>query len=115
MAELRGLGAINAELQQMGVRLVAISIDTPEESAGVVAKQKLPFSILSDREHKTISEYGLVHGHGGGERDIAIPATIIVDRDGKIVWRHIAARVTDRPEASEVLRAARSSLGSSSR
>lgn len=108
IAELRGLGAVNSELQKMGVRLAAISVDPPDKSRGVVESQKLPYPILADTTHSTIAAYGLVHkdGYGSGN-DIAIPATIIVDRDGKIVWRDIAPAVNIRPSPEQVLDAAR--------
>lgn len=106
MAELRGLGAINDGLQQAGVRVLAVSVDTPAESARVVKRNELPFPILSDAEHRVIRDYGLVHRGGGpGGGDIAIPAHVLVDHDGTILWRRISHRIQDRPSPDEVLAA----------
>lgn len=108
MAELRGLGAIQAELQKMGVRMIAVSVDSPAESAKVISRNKLPFPILSDANRTVIREYGLVHTGGGpGASEIAIPANILVDHDGKILWRHIATKVQDRADPDDLVAAVR--------
>ncbi|MFN0136280.1 MAG: peroxiredoxin family protein, partial [Phycisphaerae bacterium] len=74
MAELRGIGAINAELQKLGVRLAGIAVDPPEKARGVVESQKLPFPILADTTRATLVAYDLVHkgAYPGGE-DGAVP------------------------------------------
>jgi thioredoxin-dependent peroxiredoxin len=104
VSELGELGAVNAEMKKRGGELFAISVDPPEASRRLVEKKELPFPILSDTERKVIQSYGLVHPHGGmhGE-DIAIPAQILVGRDGKILNRHISARVTDRLDPDDVV------------
>jgi len=51
-----------------------------------------------------IRRYGLLHQNGspfGG--DIAVPAQVLVDRDGTILWRRKAHRITDRPTPDQVL------------
>ncbi len=104
MAELRGLGAINDQLAQQGVRLIALSVDAPKDSKRVVEKNKLPFPILADEQREVLRSYGLVHAKGGpGGSDVAIPADILIDRDGKILWKHVSAKVTDRPYTEELL------------
>ena len=108
-AELRGLGAINDELNKEHVRLVALSVDPPKESKKVVEADRLPFSILSDENFDVVRQYGLVHPHGGPNGiDTTIPAHILIDRDGTILWKHISTRVPDRPDPDQVLEAVRS-------
>ena len=104
LSELVELGPVAAELKRRGGQLLAISVDPPEESRRVVEGRKLPFRILSDSDRKVIQSYGLVHARGGvhGE-DIAIPAQILIGRDGKIVNRHISARVQDRLDPDSAL------------
>lgn len=109
MSELRGLGAIHRQLAGAGVQLVAVWVDPPEKSRQAIAQHDLPFSILSDTEAKVIRQYGLLHADGspfGG--DIAVPAQVLIDQDGAIIWRRMANRITDRPDPEQVLAAARS-------
>lgn len=105
VAELVGLREVADEMKRRGGRMVAISVDRPEESAEVVKRQHLPFSILADTDRTVITEYGLVH-HGGGPKhdDIAIPAHMLIERGGRIAWRHAARRFQDRPYPATVLR-----------
>lgn len=50
--------------------------------------------------------YGLLHEAGGPDgEDIAVPAQILVARDGTIVWRHVARRVQDRAPLADTLAA----------
>jgi len=54
---------------------VAISIDDDRESAEIYAqKAKLPFPVLLDLRHEAADAYSVE----------AIPATFIVDKDGKV-------------------------------
>ena len=104
LSELVELGPVDAELKRHGGKLFAISVDTPDESRRIVEGRKLPFPILSDNQRKVIQSFGLVHPAGGPQgEDIAIPAQILIGRDGKIVSRHISARVQDRLDPDTVV------------
>lgn len=82
--------------------MLAISVDPPAKSREVVQRFHLEFPILSDAKREVIRAYGLVHAQGAlDESDIAIPAHILIGRDGRILWRHIARRVQDRPDPAE--------------
>lgn len=105
VSELRGLSEINDDVRRAGVRIVAVSVDSPQHSRQAVDRLGLTFPLLSDTEHKTIQDFGLVHHAGGpGGEDIAIPAQFLIDRDGRILWRRIAGRIQDRPDPRDVLR-----------
>lgn len=91
-------------MQRRGGRLIAVSVDKPEDSARVVEQKKLPFSILADVDRKVITAYGLVHKGGGPHHeDIAIPAHLLIARGGSIAWRHLPRRIQDRPYPATVL------------
>jgi peroxiredoxin len=47
-----------------------------------------------------IDAFGLRHVDGGMEGDIARPAVLVFDRDGRVVWRHLTDnwRVRVRPD-----------------
>jgi peroxiredoxin len=105
MAELRGLGEVQQALAERNGRVLAITVDDLEHCKAVHDEQRLAFAVLSDAERTTIRAYGLVHAWGHESRDIAIPAQLLVRRDGTIAWRHIASRITDRAYPSDTLAA----------
>ena len=86
--------------------MLAVSVDTPEQSRELVAADGLPFRILSDTTRSAIRRYGLLHEGGGpGGTDIAVPAQFLVRPDGSIAWRHVSRRIQDRAEPAETLAA----------
>jgi peroxiredoxin len=98
-------------MKKRGGTLMAVCSDSVKDCARVVEKAKFPFTILSDPKCETIRAYGLLHAKAGpGGADITIPAHALIDKSGKIVWRHAARLVTDRPDPDEVLQAIRSHL-----
>ena len=112
MAELRGFGAINDDLRKLGVRLLAISVDSRGKQQETALKHNLPYDLLSDEKGEAIRAYGVVHKGGGlkGE-DIAIPSYFLIGADGRVLWRRVAARVQDRPDPQTVLNAVSAALG----
>jgi peroxiredoxin len=97
---------VDPALRAKGGRLLAISVDPPELSSEVIEEDRLPFPIIADTDGAVIRTYGLMHAAGGlhGE-DIAIPAQLLVARDGTIVWRHVARRIQDRVHPEQTLAA----------
>ena len=88
--------------------MMAVSVDTPDQSRRVVTARGLNFPILADTDRKIITQYGLVHKGGGpGGSDVAIPAHVLIDRDGTIAWRRASRRVQDRPDPETDLTAIR--------
>ena len=82
--------------------MIAISVDSVEHNREVVEKLDLDYPILSDVDRKTITAYGLVHrGASIDGSDIARPATLIVDADGRVRWRNLTEnwRVRVKPDA----------------
>lgn len=112
MGELRGLGEVSAELQRQGGRLLAVAVDPPSDSRRVVKANRLDFAVLCDTDRKVIQTYNLVHKGGHAGSDIAKPAHILIDRDGRIVWRYESQRIQDRPHPAEVLKQVRALAGS---
>ena len=84
--------------------MVAISVDSAEESRRLTRTQGYTFPILSDPGAKTIRAYGVVHEGGGEEgRDIARPAEFLVDDTGTIRWVNLAESVLARLRPESVL------------
>lgn len=105
MVELRGLGAVQEELRRRGGTILAVAVDPPREALRVVEKNRLDFPVLCDVQRRVIRDYGLVHAGGAPDGgDIAVPAHMLIGRDGRIVWRRVSGRVQDRPVPEEVLK-----------
>ena len=90
--------------------LVAVSVDSPEQSRRVVDQNRLPFVILADTERHVVRDYGVLHPNGGPTGDIAIPAQVLVAPDGHLLWRHVATRIFDRLSPEQVLERVRDSV-----
>ena len=82
--------------------MLAVSVDPPAESKKVVEHNHLPFDILSDQGAKVVTQLGLLHHAPMGRGDISLPANFLIDKNGRIVWRHIADYVQNRPDPSGV-------------
>jgi peroxiredoxin len=104
MMQLRRFAEHKAEFDRLHAQIVAISVDDQEHARLVYDKQvQGKFPILSDAGAKVIREYGLLHPHGHFDDDIAIRATLVLDRDGIERWRYPATSVPDIPSPDEVL------------
>jgi peroxiredoxin len=89
------------DIQQLGVRPVAISVDTPEMSRDLCRRAGYTFTFLSDPKAEVIRRYDLLHsGAGVKGQDIARPAEFLVDSSGVIRWANLTEdyRVRARPD-----------------
>jgi peroxiredoxin len=93
-----------SEFVARGTRVVAISVDSPEESRKLCQTQGYTFPFLSDPRADTIRAYGVVHERGVEERhDIARPAEFLVDQMGTIRWVNLAENLLARLRPETVL------------
>jgi peroxiredoxin len=77
----------------------------------VIERNKLPFTILSDEERSVTKRLGLLHATGSPEgKDVPIPAHFLIDRQGRIIWEHVATKIPDRPDPEDVINIIRSKL-----
>lgn len=88
--------------------MVAISVDDTQTNAKLADKVGAKFPLLADPDLATIKAYGLEHEG----KDIALPATVIVDKDGVVQWIYVGDRPPDRPLLADVFRVLET-LGSS--
>jgi peroxiredoxin len=98
---LRGIEQHLSEIQGLGVRPVAISVDAPEESRDLRRKAGYTFTFLSDPRAEVVRRYDLLHpGAGVNGHDIARPAEFLLDSSGAIRWVNLTddIRVRARPE-----------------
>ncbi len=124
--ELKALQSVNAEIEALGARLVAISPQVPDESLSTAEKNDLEFEVLSDLKGKVADQYGLTFSLDEDLRpiyknwgaDVAVvnddpdcklplPATYVISQDGKIVHSFVEEDYTERLEPDAILNALR--------
>jgi peroxiredoxin len=104
---LRGIQNSLSELERQGVRPVAISVDTPDESAMLCRKAGYTFTFLSDPNAEVIRRYDLLHQRGGPDgKGIARPAEFLLDASGVVRWRNLTEDFRVRATPEDVLKAA---------
>ncbi len=124
--ELKALQDVNAEIKALGASLVAISPQMPDASLSTAEKNELEFEVLSDVNSSVADQYGLTFSLAEDLRpiyknwgaDVAavnddpdcklpLPATYVIDQDGKIVHSFTDEDYTDRLEPDEILESLR--------
>lgn len=95
-----------AEFHAKNVEVVAISVDSPEESQKLCQSRGYGFPFLSDPQAQVIRNYGVLHPRGGEDgKDIARPAEFLVDSGGTIRWENLTDDIRVRARPEEVLAA----------
>jgi len=106
---LRSIQKNLAKFNEVGIRPVAISVDSPEQSRELCQKAGYTFPFLSDARLDAITRYDLVHkGQGENGRDISRPAEFLVDSTGTVRWRMLTENYWVRARPEQVLEAAKS-------
>lgn len=127
--QLHRLAQATPKFTEKGIKLVAISVDVPGEEAKTQAKQGVPFPMLSDSdltvhkafhvvhvspdaEAKALASYGIELEKYSGQphHSYAVPAIFLIDRSGKIRWRHIEEDYKVRPTPAQMLEVAEHTL-----
>jgi peroxiredoxin len=105
---LRSIEENLGELQRQGIRPVAISVDSPEESAKLCKKARYTYTFLSDPKAEVIRSYDLLHAKAGEHgQDIARPAEFLLDSSGVVRWRNLTEDFRVRATGDDVLKAAK--------
>ena len=96
------------QFNAVGIRPVAISVGSPEESRDLCQKAGYTFTFLSDPKLDAISRYDLVHkGQGENGNDIARPAEFLLDSSGIVRWRMLTENYWVRARPAQILEAAK--------
>ena len=122
--ELKALQNSLPEIKNLGAKLIAITPETPDNSMTTIEKNNLEFEVLSDKGNEIARAFGLVFnlaeelrpiydgfgidikGHNGDDSfTLPMPATYVVDKNGKIVKSFVSEDHTQRMEPSEVISA----------
>ena len=97
-----------AKLEEVGIRPVAISVDTPEVSRDLCQKAGYTFTFLSDPKAEVIRRYDLVHaGAGENGQDIARPAEFVLDSSGTVRWVNLTENLWVRARPEQIIEAAK--------
>jgi peroxiredoxin len=122
--ELRAWQQQLSALSTLGASLVAISPQTPDNSMTTAEKNTLAYPVLSDSSLTAAEAFGIAFTlhpelvdlyttfgndlpelNGNGKWVLPLPATYVIDGNGRIVFAHIDADYRERAEPSEVLAA----------
>ncbi len=122
--ELRAWQQQLTELSRLGAQLVAVSPQTPDNSLSTAEKNGLAFAVLSDSALQAATDFGVafelppeliaLYGqmgndlpvlHGQGRWMLPVPATYVIDRNGRIAYAHVDADYRERAEPVDVLAA----------
>jgi hypothetical protein len=84
------------------VRIVAVSVDSPERQAAMVEKLHLPFALLSDPGGKDVLQ--ALDAYDPDERGgIGRPGVFVIAPDGREVFRQVGRDFADRVTEDELL------------
>jgi peroxiredoxin len=95
------------DFEKLGVKPVAISVDSPSESQDLCRKAGYTYAFLSDPNTEAIRRYDLLHkGAGVKGHDIARPAEFLIDSSGTILWINLTDDLRVRARPDKMLQAA---------
>jgi peroxiredoxin len=96
------------DFAKLGVKPIAISVDSRTETQDLCRKAGYTYTFLSDPNTEVIRRYDLLHqGAGVNGRDIARPAEFLVDSSGTIRWINLTGDLRVRARPEQMLQAAR--------
>lgn len=121
--QLHALAQAAPRFEAAGVRIVAISVDKPQEAAGTQAGWEIPFPVLSDPDLAAHGAFGVVsrvdadtqsryrkmgidleRASGRTDGAVAVPSMFLV-KDGAVAWAHADPDYRVRPTPGQVLTA----------
>jgi len=111
-------------IKELGASLVAISPEAPDNSLSTTEKNELSFEVLSDLGNRVARRFGIVFqlpldlrpiyagfgidlpkSNADDTFELPLPATYIIERDGKIRKAFIDADYTKRLDPEDIIRA----------
>ena len=90
-----------AELQQLGVEVVGISMDTEKSHRNFIEKKELPYLLLADENHKVCEKYGVsqLKKLYGREYMGIVRSTYLIDEKGKLIEQWLKVKVKGHADA----------------
>jgi len=122
--QLRAYQEFLPDFQALGARLVAVSPQNPDNSLSTAEANALSFEVLSDVGNHVARDYGLAYTlpvelqealtsvnkilpeiNGDGGWDLPVPATFVIDADGRIALAHLDIDYRERLDPEAILAA----------
>ena len=95
--EFPALDAVYRKYKPMGFTLVGINVESEKADAErFLGQRPVTFPILFDPDNRVSGSYGVK----------AMPTTVLVDRQGRVRWQHMAYKPCDEAQYIEQIRAA---------
>jgi peroxiredoxin len=97
--------------QREGTEILAVSVDDLEKQQLMIDRVAaedgifIEFPLLSDPDHLVIDRYGLFNVDDPRGREIAHPATYVIDREGVVRYAFVEEDHRVRPENEVILEA----------
>lgn len=89
-----------SSFKDLNIKIIALSVDSPEQSAAFKKEMELPFDLLCDVKRQVVKLYHLLNPHE--HKGIAYPAIFIIKNSGEIGYRSLD-RKASRVNLSDVL------------
>lgn len=122
--QIRELAAAAPQFAAHGLRLLAVSVDRPDEGVKTRAQYTLPFPVLSDSDLAFVNGFNVANhvtseevarlGRFGMDLEassarthhvIAVPSLFLIDRAGVVRWAHADTDYKTRPTPAQILSA----------
>ena len=98
------LQSAKQRLEAQGIKLAAISYDSPGILKDFAERHKIGYPLLSDPESKIIATYGVLNLEATGmQKGMALPGYFYIDTSGIIRERFFESKYTDRFTANNVM------------
>lgn len=124
---LKAYQSILPEIKALGASFVAVSPQTPDHSLTTAEKNGLGYEVLSDAGNAVARQFGIVYKfsdamydvqtnafgvdlpsfNGDDSREMPLPGTFVIDRDGTITLAQVFIDVSERVEPEAILAALR--------
>jgi peroxiredoxin len=123
VAQMEAMNLILPNIEQAGATLAAISPQTVQQAFFMRDQHKLRFPLLSDAGNHVARQFGLTYRapdeqravyqrafvnlpfvNGDNSWELPIPATYIVDSDGRVLYASANEDYADRPEPEDIVR-----------
>ena len=102
---------LRSEFDERGVKVVTVSVDLSEVIADRRHLHGLQATMLSDQQLVVTDAFGLrnqgIHSAPNSEpaKALPVPATLLIDRQGTVLWRDLSENYQRRSDPSVVLAA----------
>lgn len=104
-SELRGFEERLNDFNARGIRVAAISVDSPQINRKLRHDRGYTYTFLSDRKAEIIRRYDLLHrGAGENGADVSRPAEFLIDSTGTIRWVNLTEDLLVRARPERVLK-----------